>query len=105
MIPDEAVEAVADLLAYRQVKWSNPKADSAIWGYRTFSEDQREFLRGRHREEAREMLAASPAVLPELLAIAWDDGAATAWNRSTPEVNAHAYQWRTDGEPHNPYRK
>ena len=39
------------------------------------------------------------------LAEAWDKGAETAWNRSTPEVNGTRYHWRHEGEPVNPYRK
>lgn len=39
------------------------------------------------------------------LAVAWDEGAETAWNRSTPEVNGARYHWRHEGEPTNPYRK
>ena len=39
------------------------------------------------------------------LAGAWDKGAETAWNRSTPEVNGTRYHWRHEGEPVNPYRQ
>ena len=39
------------------------------------------------------------------LAEAWDKGAETAWNRSTPEVNGTRYHWRHEGEPVNPYRQ
>ena len=39
------------------------------------------------------------------LAEAWDEGAETAWNRSTPEVNGARYHWRHEGEPVNPYRQ
>lgn len=36
---------------------------------------------------------------------AWEEGAETAWNRSTPEINGMHYHWRHEGEPTNPYRK
>ena len=39
------------------------------------------------------------------LAEAWEEGAETAWNRSTPEVNGTRYHWRHEGEPVNPYRQ
>ena len=45
------------------------------------------------------------AVLPDLLAQAWDEGAAAAWERSTAAVNAERYNWRSAGEPLNPYRQ
>jgi len=40
----------------------------------------------------------------EARAAAWEEGAAAAWSRSTPEVNGALYKWRHEGEPHNPYR-
>lgn len=101
---EQKIEAVADVLAYAEVKRSNPKADNWISGYRAFSEDQRQFLRDLQRTKATAIVNHSAECLVELLALAWDDGAATAWNRSTPNVNAHAYQWRTEGDPANPYR-
>ena len=45
------------------------------------------------------------AALPGLLAQAWDEGAAAAWERSTAAVNAERYHWRSAGEPLNPYRQ
>lgn len=54
-------------------------------------------------------LAALSAVVPDIIRQAkeeaWDEGAHTAWERSTPEVNGARYHWRSDGEPVNPYEK
>jgi len=36
---------------------------------------------------------------------AWELGAATAWQRSSPKVNGTNYYWRSAGEPGNPHRK
>ena len=35
----------------------------------------------------------------------WEDGARTAWARSTPEVNGQTHQWRSSGHPLNPHQK
>lgn len=43
--------------------------------------------------------------LEQAQAEAWEEGAETAWNRSTPEINGMHYHWRHEGEPTNPYRK
>ena len=43
--------------------------------------------------------------LQQVKAEAWDEGAETAWNMSTPEVNGARYHWRHEGEPENPYRQ
>ena len=48
---------------------------------------------------------AAPDIIRQAKAEAWDEGAHTAWERSTPEVNGARYHWRSDGEPVNPYEK
>lgn len=48
-------EAIADTLAYYHCRRVNPKADDPIFGYHTFSEDQRDFLRGVQSEAAAEI--------------------------------------------------
>lgn len=35
----------------------------------------------------------------------WEEGARTAWDRSTSDVNGARYHWRHDGEPANPYKE
>ena len=44
-------------------------------------------------------------IIQQAKAEAWDEGAHTAWERSTSEVNGARYHWRSDGEPVNPYEK
>lgn len=63
-----------------------------------------------HGDTPRQYIAVNPyrqeqAEMNSDLAEAWDEGAETAWNRSTPEVNGARYYWRHDGEPKNPYRQ
>lgn len=53
---DRAIEEIADVLAYQQVRRNNPKADSKIWGYRAFSQDQRDFLTEQQKDNAKEIL-------------------------------------------------
>ena len=63
-----------------------------------------------HGDTPRQYIAVNPyrkeqAEMNSDLAEAWDKGAETAWNRSTPEVNGTRYHWRHEGEPVNPYRQ
>lgn len=68
-------------------------------------------LLGRTIHSANTVRVALTAALPHLTAQdvphvareAWDEGAQTAWGRSTPTVNGQNYYWRTSGEPVNPY--
>ena len=89
----EAVEKAARAI-YESERMATPWRDAP-------GEDQSWFT-GQSR-------AALSAVLPDMIrrakAEAWDEGAQTAWDRSTPEVNGRRYHWRHEGEPTNPYRK
>lgn len=43
--------------------------------------------------------------MQEREAEAWELGASTAWQRSSPTVNGTNYYWRSKGEPVNPHSK
>ncbi|MFC0673526.1 hypothetical protein [Brachybacterium hainanense] len=67
---------------------------------------RRETLRQHYMgEPATDYGAEFDRWLARVRAEAWDEGAESAWRRSTPEVNGQAYHWRRSGEPYNPYRQ
>ncbi|MGQ3384518.1 hypothetical protein [Glutamicibacter sp. TV12E] len=54
-----------------------------------------------HRAHVAEVLEKQ---MRDREAEAWELGAATAWQRSSPKVNGSNYHWRHEGEPITPYR-
>lgn len=82
---------VAAVLAHNRCRANNPKADHPIWGYLTFSEDQREFLRGQQAQAVAELMP----LIAEAQAEAWDEGADLA-NRIYPLDYDGANPYRAD---------
>lgn len=54
--------------------------------------------------QAKMLAAAGLGLAREAQAVAWDEGAGSAWERSNALVNGQNYRWRHAGEPINPYR-
>lgn len=69
----EIEQRIADVLAHNRCRQNNPKADHPIWGYLTFSEDQREFLRGQQAQTVAELMPLIAEAQAEALRALFDD--------------------------------
>jgi len=90
MIPDEAVEALASVLAQEALV----EADMGGYGWDAETDSPEQFM-PRSRERVREYLKAAA---PHLMAAAWEEGELAGY------TNAGAEQWGYD-QKFNPYRK
>lgn len=90
---------IQEILEAHKVKKYNPFTCRCGW---TLGEQTGAGLSAYHRAHVAEVLDKH---MQEREAAAWEIGAVKAWQRSTPEINGVHYEWRSSGEPTNPYRK
>lgn len=96
-------EELAYAIAARH--WDRDSGDADAWSDLTSGEQEAVIENYLAWDAADAVLALLPGKSEaEVKAEAWDEGAETAWDRSTPEVNGQNYRWRHDGLPNNPYR-